>query len=136
MSMLYKTFLFVSDGEVKQARRFLHLNWLKLFKFCFSNFFLLIRRCSLTSLASTYTKLNWPKPKNQNSFFNNWFSNPSKPVFLNGTGFSVPILLISFLVQIIITRKKVLVQNKSNLLLKIILYNTWTLKLFTVNNIN
>ncbi len=33
-------------------------------------------------------------------------------------------------------KKRVLVQNKSNSLLKIILYNTWTLQLFTINIIN
>ncbi len=30
-------------------------------------------------------------------------------------------------------KKRVLVQKKSNLLLKIIFYNTWTLELFTIN---
>jgi hypothetical protein len=33
-------------------------------------------------------------------------------------------------------KKQVLVQNKSNLLLKIILYNMWTLQLFTINIFN
>jgi hypothetical protein len=33
-------------------------------------------------------------------------------------------------------KKSVVVQNKSNLLLKIILNNTWTLQIFTINKTN